>query len=176
MSVLFRFFFQKKRKCCPSSTAKITVVSAVDNSPLAGATVTTTSVRNSPYTTDAAGVVEIEINENLPYTLTYTVTKAGYTTVRGSEVFNAAGITRNIIVAMRERGERVDRVELHWGPTPRDLNLWVIEFYNAGNFCLTYWGNLASCPETSLAQDFNNGYGPEITTWSGNSKKYLIFA
>ena len=172
--VLFRSFFQKKTKCCPPSTAKITVVSAIDDSPLAGATVTTTSVRQSPYTTDANGVVEIEINENLPYTLSFTVSKEGYTTVMRNEIFNVVGITRSITVELM--GIRADRVELHWGSTPRDLDLYVIEYDATAVTCQTSYYNRNGCADTSLAQDIVTGNGPEIISWSGNSKKYLIIA
>jgi len=164
--------FVDKRNCCPSSTGKFIVTNAFDASPLAGATISTT--RRSPYMTNANGEVEIEVNKNLPYTLSYTVSKDGYTAVMGTAVFDAAGITKIIPVAMRPVPVPVDRVELHWGTTIRDLDLYIIEYDDTSNTCQTSYFNMNGCVDTSLDQDVVSGTGPEITTWTGNSRKYMI--
>ena len=64
-----------------------------------------------------------------------------------------------------------DRVELRWGSSPEDLDLYVAET-GEEHYCIT--SKFANCRDTSLAEDMTSP-GPEITTWRTNSDvNYLI--
>ena len=84
-----------------------------------------------------------------------------------------------------------DRVEMRWGPSAYDLDLYVLEYegpeqdvyvydeiyeYDTADnsYCLTSW--FKDCPDTYLEMDMFSSPGPEIITWNANSKKYVILA
>ena len=74
-----------------------------------------------------------------------------------------------------------DRVELRWGPSAYDLDLYVLEYeedelvFDDYSFCLTVGG--LNCSDTSSGMDmYGDSPGPEIITWNANSKKYVIYA
>ena len=161
-----------------TSSIRFIVTSAVEDSPIVGVSIATNLSNEDFFLTDSNGEAEFSTNQIIPYTLTYTASKLGYDVYSGTADLDNEGTVNLINIFMSPVLEDQNyRVVMSWGPTPRDLDLTVIE-YDDNTACTTNHGNKNGCSDTSLDRDNTDGgdNGPETITWGDQtSKKYLIY-